>query len=148
MQVGKTTYGQTKNFEYEGNNSLNLLFDVDSLDEGNFITNSCHPKAFKTNVRTKNNLIVALHPYIKGGLMVLQASTPPKSATKGKPKNKKHKKKQHPEEDKPEVLEFVEVEEEDSQLEVIPPGGADFIGNPHFRAKSDKRKHCKDQACP
>ena len=31
LQVGKTfTYGQIKNIEYEDNDSLNLLFDVDS----------------------------------------------------------------------------------------------------------------------
>ena len=55
--------------------------------------------------------------------MVAQACTPPKPAKKGKAEHKKYKKRQHPEEDEPEVLEFVEDEEEDTQLEVIPPGG-------------------------
>ena len=50
--------------------------------------------------------------------MVAQASTLPKFARKGKPKHKKYKKRQHPE-----VLEFMEDEEEDTQLELIPLGG-------------------------
>ena len=91
LQVGKTfTYGQIKNVEYEDNDSPNLLFDVQSsrgmrkvrVDEGYFVTDSCHPKALKKDVQTKNNLIVALRPYIKGELMVTQASTPPKSGEK------------------------------------------------------------------
>ena len=132
LQVGKTfNYGQIKNVEYEDNDSSNLLLHVDSsmgmqrvgVDEGNFITDSCHPKALKKDVETKNNLIVALRSYIKGELMVAQACTPPKSAKKGKAEHKKYKKRQHPEEDEPEVLELVEDEEEDTQLEVIPPSG-------------------------
>ena len=98
MQVGKTfNYGQVKNIEYEDNDSSHILFDVDSsagmrrvwINEGNFITNSHHPKALKKDVQTKNNLIVALRPYIKGELMVTQASTLPNSAKKGKPEHKK-----------------------------------------------------------
>ena len=68
-------------------------------------------------------MIVALHPYIKGELFVTQSTTPPKSAEKSKPKHKKYKKRQQPEEGEPEVLEFVEDEEEEAELEVIPPGG-------------------------
>ena len=55
--------------------------------------------------------------------MVVQASTLPKAARKGKSEHKKYKKRQHPEDDEPEVLEFVEDEKEDTQLEVIPPSG-------------------------
>ena len=119
LQVGKTfTYGHVKNIEYEDNDSSNLLFDVDSsvgmrrvrIDEQNFVTDSCHPKALKKDVQTKNNLIVALRPYIKGELMVAQATTPPKSANKSKPEHKKYKKRQQPEDDEPEVLKFVEDE--------------------------------------
>ena len=132
LQVGKTfTYGYVRNIEYEDNDSSNLFFDVDSsvgvrrvkIDEHNFRTDSYHPKALKKDVQTKNNLIVALRPYIKGELMVTQATTPPKSAKKSKLEHKKYKKRQQPEEDEPEVLEFVEDEEEEAELEVIPPGG-------------------------
>ena len=68
-------------------------------------------------------MIVALRPYIKGELTVTQATTPPKSAKKSKPKHKKYKKRHQPEEDEPEVLNFVEDEEEEAELKVIPLGG-------------------------
>ena len=93
------------------------------LDERNFVIDSCHPKALKKDVQTKNNLIVALRPYIKGELMVSQATTPPKPTKKSKPEQKKYKKRQQPKEDEQEVLEFVEEEEEEEDAEVIPPGG-------------------------
>ena len=57
----------------------------------------------KKDVQTKNNLIVALRPYIKGELIVTQATTPPKSAKKSKPEHKKYRKKQQPEEEEPEL---------------------------------------------
>ena len=101
LKMGKTIYNYVKNIEYEDNDSSNIWFDVDcsmgarrvKIDEvqRNFITDSCHPKALKKDVQTKNNLIVALSPYIKGELMVMQATTPPKSAKKSKPKHKKYK---------------------------------------------------------
>ena len=75
--------------------------------------------------------------------MVAQATTPPKSDNKSKPEHKKYKKKHQPEEDEPEVLEFVEDEEEDTELKVIPPGGAHCIGYTHLRPKSDQRKIVK-----
>ena len=123
------------NNEYEDNVLSNLFFDVDSsmefrgvkLDECNFITNSCHPKAPKKDVQTKNNLIVALRLYIKGELMVTQATIPPKSANTSKPEHKKYKTLQHPEEDEQEVLEFVEDEEEEVEHEVIPPGSSGIL---------------------
>ena len=55
--------------------------------------------------------------------MVTQATTPPKSANMSKPEHKKYKKRQQPDEDEPGVLELVEGEEEEAELEVIPPGG-------------------------
>ena len=101
IQVSKTfTYNQMKNVEYEDNDSPNLLHDIESLggmcrvqvDEGYFVTDSCHPKAVKKDVQTKNNLIVALCTYIKGELMVAQAETPLKSTRKDKLEHKKYKK--------------------------------------------------------
>ena len=101
LQVGKTfTYDQIKNVEYEDNDSPNLLFDIQSsrgmrkvrVDEGYFVTDSCHPKALKKDVQTKKNLIVVLRPYIKGELMVAQVETPPKFAQKATSKHKKYKK--------------------------------------------------------
>ena len=100
LQVGKTfNYGFVRRFEYEDQDSSNIVFDVDSLvgeqkimlDENNFVIDSCHPKALKKDVQTKNNLIVALRPYIKGELMVSQATTPPKPAKKSKLEQKKLK---------------------------------------------------------
>ena len=67
-------------------------------------------------------MIVALRPYIKGELMVMQGTTPPKSANKSKHEHQKYKKRQRPEEDEQEVLKFVEDEEEEVELKVIPPG--------------------------
>ena len=95
----------------EDNDSSNILFDIDSsvgmrrvwIDEQKFITDSCHPKALKKDVQTANNFIVALRPYIKGELIVTQATAPPKSTKKSKPKHKKYKKKQQPEEEEPKL---------------------------------------------
>ena len=115
------------------------------IDERNFVTDSCHPKALKKDVQTKNNLIVALCSYIKEELMITQAITPPKFAKKSKPENKKYKKRYQSEEDEPKVLEFVEDEDE-AKLEVIPPGG--HIASGILTSEQNQIKENKDEACP
>ena len=131
-------YGYVRKLEYEDSNSLNIVFNVDSLvgvrrvkiDEQNFITDSCHPKTLKKDIQTKNNLIVAFRLYIKGELTFTHATTPPMSAKKSKPEHKKYKKRQQLEEDELDVVEFVEDEEEEADLEVIPLKGHVSSGTP------------------
>ena len=81
LQFGKMfNYGYVRKLEYEDNDSSNIVFNLDSLvgarrvklNEHNLFIDSCHPKALKKDVQTKNKLIVALRPYIKGELMVSQ----------------------------------------------------------------------------
>ena len=97
LQVGKTfNYSFICRFDYEDQDSSKIVFDVDSsvgerkvmLDEKIFVIDSCHPKALKKDVQTKNNLIVALRPYIKGELVVSQTTTPPRPTKKSKQEQK------------------------------------------------------------
>ena len=83
LQVGKTfNYNYVRKLEYEDNDSLNIVLDVDSsvgarsvkLNERNLVIDSCQPKPLKKDVQMKNNMNVALHLYIKGELMVSQAT--------------------------------------------------------------------------
>ena len=82
MELSKTfTYGKLHNLKYEDNDSTNLLLDVESLggnrrvrvDEGNLVVDRCHPKILCKHVQTKNNLIIALRPYVIGELMIREA---------------------------------------------------------------------------
>ena len=87
----------------------------------------CSPKILRKDIQTKNNLIVALHPYVKGELMVIEAKTPQKKSRKSNPENKKYQKTQKPDkeedDDDHEIIEFIEEEEEEEQeLEVVAPG--------------------------
>ena len=95
------------------------------VDENNLVPECCSPKVLRKDIQTKNNLIVALRPYVIGELMVAQAETPPKKSRKSNPENKKYQKRHKPnEEEEEEIIEFVEEEEEEEQeLEVVAPGG-------------------------
>ena len=81
----------------------------------------CSAKSLRKDIKTKNNLIVALCLYVTGELMVTQAETPPKKSSKSIPEHKKYQKRQKLDEEE-EILEFVE-EEEEQQIEVVAPGG-------------------------
>ena len=78
----------------------------------------------RKNIKTKNNIIVALRPYIIGELMVAKPKTPPKKSAKCTQAQKKYKKRAKPDDAKLEVLEFVEDDEdEEQQFDVVPRGG-------------------------
>ena len=72
------TYGRLRNVDYEDSESSNLILDVQSttgmrrvvVDENNLVTDCCTPKVLRKDIQTKNNLIVALRPYVIGELMV------------------------------------------------------------------------------
>ena len=82
------------------------------VDENNLVIDCCTPKVLRKDIQTKNNLIVALRPYVIGELMVAQVETPPKKSQKLNPKNKKYQKRHKPnEEEEHEIIEFVEEEE-------------------------------------
>ena len=66
-------------------------------------------------MQTKNNLIVALRPYVTGEMMSTQADTPPKQSRITKLELKKYKKLQISKDEELEVLEF-EEEEDDEEL--------------------------------
>ena len=91
LELGKTfTYDKLRNVEYEDNDSLNLIIDVEILggtrrvlvDEGNLVFECCSPKILQKDIQTKNNPIVALHPYVTGELMIIEVETPPKKSQK------------------------------------------------------------------
>ena len=82
LEKGKIfTYGRLRNVDYEDSESSNLLLDVQSttgmrrvvVDDNNLVTDYCTPKVLRKDIQTKNNLIVALRPYVIGELMVAQA---------------------------------------------------------------------------
>ena len=134
LEKGKMfTYGRLHNVDYEDSESSNLLLDVQSIagmrrvvvDENNLVTYYRTPKVLRKDIQTKNNLIVALRPYVIGELMLAQAMTSQKKSRKSNPENKKYQKRQKPdEEEEHEIIEFVEEEEEQEQeLEVMAPGG-------------------------
>ena len=77
----------------------------------------CNPKVLRKDIQTKNNLIVALRPYVTGELMVAQAETPPKKSHKSIPEHKKYQKRQKPNEEEKEIIEFVEEEDEEQELD-------------------------------
>ena len=133
LEQGKMfTYGRLRNVDYEDSESSNLLLDVQTtaglqqvvVDENYLVPDCCSPKVLRKDIQTKNNLIVALRPYVIGELMVAQAETPPKKSRKSNPENKKYQKRHKPNEEEEEIIEFVEEEEEEEQeLEVVAPGG-------------------------
>ena len=96
------------------------LLDVESLngirrvlvDEGNLL-GECSPKMLQKDIQTKNNLIVALCPCVIGELMVREAKTPPKKSQTSNPEQKKYQKRQKPDENELEMLEFAEEEDEE-----------------------------------
>ena len=77
------------------------------LDEGNLVAECCNPKSLRKDIQTKNNLLVALRPYVTGEMMSGEAQTPPKKSRKTNPVHKKYNKRPRPDEDDEEVLEFV-----------------------------------------
>ena len=74
------------------------------------------------DIQTKNNVILALRPYVTGELMITKAETTPKQSQKSKPEHKKYKKWPKTDDDELEVLEFMEEEESDQQVDFVPPG--------------------------
>ena len=62
------------------------------VNEGNIVIDCCHPKILHKDIQTKNNLIVALCPYVTGELMITEPETPPKPSRKSKPEHEKYKK--------------------------------------------------------
>ena len=72
------------------------------------------------DIQTKNNVILALRPYVTGELMITKAETTPKQSQKSKPEHKKYHKRAKPDDEKLDVLDSVE-EEKEQQLEVVPP---------------------------
>ena len=113
LEKGKMfTYGRLRNVDYEDSESSNLLLDVQSttgkrrvvVDENNLVTDCCTPKVLRKDIQTKNNLIVALRPYVIGELMVAQAETPKKKSRKSNPENKKYKKRSKPDEEEEDLV--------------------------------------------
>mgnify|MGYP000235156726 CR=1 FL=1 len=51
----------------------------------------CHPKILRKDLQKNNNLIVALHPYVTGELMITEAET-----LKSKLEHKKYQKRAKP----------------------------------------------------
>ena len=95
MDLSKSfTYNPLRNVEYEDCDSTNLLLDVESssgirrvlVDEVNLVGECCSPKMLRKDTQMKHNLIVALHAYVIGELMVTNATTPPKESRKLNPK--------------------------------------------------------------
>ena len=94
------------------------------VNKKNLVLDCCTPKVLRKDIKTKNNLIVSLRPYVIGELMVAQAETPPKKFRKLNPENKYQKRHKTNEEEEQEIIEFVEEEEEEEQeLEVMASGG-------------------------
>ena len=89
------------------------------VDEGNIVINCCQPKILRKDIQTKNNLIVALCPYVIGELMITETKTPPKPSRKSKPEHEKYKKRAKLDDDKLEEME----EKDEQQVEVVPPRG-------------------------
>ena len=69
--------------DYEDSESNKLILDVQTtarkrrvvVDENNLVSDCCTPKVLRNDIKIKNNLIVALHPYLSGELMVAQDET-------------------------------------------------------------------------
>ena len=78
----------------------------------NIVMDYCHPKILRKDIQTKNNLIVALCPYVTGELMITEPETPPKPSRKSKLEQQKYKKIANPDDDELEVKELVEEEDE------------------------------------
>ena len=79
LEQGKMfTYGRMRNVDYEDSESNNLILDVQTtagkrrvvVDETNLVVDYCTWKVLRNDIKTKNNLIVALRPYLSGELMV------------------------------------------------------------------------------
>ena len=66
------------NVDYEDSESTNLILDVQTtagkrqvvVDENNLVPDCCTPKVLRNDIKKKNNLIVALRPYLSVELMV------------------------------------------------------------------------------
>ena len=133
LELGKTfTYGKVRNLECEDTDSSIIFLDVESsggtrsvqVDEGKLV----HPKSLRKDMQTKNNLSVALRPYITGPEMIsTEAETPPRQSRKIRPEHKKYQKRQISNEEL-KVLEFEEEEDDEQQVEVVPPRGQISFG--------------------
>ena len=62
------------------------------VDKNNLVPECCSPKVLRKDIQTKNNLTVALRPYVTGELMVAQAEKPAKKSCKLIPEHKKYQK--------------------------------------------------------
>ena len=100
-------YGRLRNVLYEECDSPNLILDVESLggtkhalvDDDNLVVECCTPKILRKDIQTKNNLIVALCPYVTGELMITEAEMPPNKYQKSKPEHMKYQKPPKPDDD-------------------------------------------------
>ena len=150
LEQGKMfTYGRLRNVDYEDSESSNLLLDVETsggirrvlVDENNLVPECCSPKVLRKDIQTKNNLIVALRPYVTGELMVAEVETPPMKSRKLIPQHKKYQKRQKPYEEEDEIIEFVE---EEQQIEVVAPGGhlsSDVLSSEQNRIRENIAKN-------
>ena len=101
LELGKTfNYGHVTNIEYDDIDSSSIIIDVSSsvgsrrvrLDKGNLVADCCNPKSLRKDIQTKNNLLVALRPYVTREMMSGEAQTPPKKSRKSNPVHKKYNK--------------------------------------------------------
>ena len=101
LELGKTfNYRHVTKLEYEDIDSTSIIIDVSSsvgsrrlrLDEGNLVPECCNPKLLCKDLQMKNNLLVALWPYVTREMMSGEAQTPPKKSRKTNPVHKKYNK--------------------------------------------------------
>ena len=69
-------------------------------------------------MQTKNNLIVALRPYVTGEMMITEVEIPPKQSRKTKPEHKKYQKQQISNDKELEVFEFEEKKTMNNNLKL------------------------------
>ena len=60
------------------------------VEENNLVPECYSPKVLRKDFQTKNNLIVALRPYVTGKLMVAEVETPRMKSRKLIPQQKKY----------------------------------------------------------
>ena len=91
LVLGKTfNYGHVTKLEYEDIDSSSIIIDVSSsvgsmrvrLDEGHLVDDCCNPKSLRKDIETKNNLLVALQPYVTGEMMSGEVEAAPKKSQK------------------------------------------------------------------
>ena len=87
-ELGKTfNYGHVTKLEYQDIDSTSIIIDVSSsvglrrlrLEEGNLVPECCNPKSLCKDLQTKNNLFIALRPYVTGEMMTVKQKLHQKS---------------------------------------------------------------------